>query len=941
MPVSVSGRLVGREAELAVLRGVLTHRPPGTGAAVVLRGEAGVGKSRLVRQALEGAPLGSKVLVGRATEEAGSVPYRALHELAVAAVVSVGVDTAALGPLASPARLLAGLQADGPAESLSPIVAAEAVLALARGADATPPVLVVEDGQWADPDTAAAIEHMVARAGATGVVVIVTIRTGPGEPGASVAERLRLHPGVVDLGLVPLGREEIVELLGECLGQPPPSAFAWFVADRADGLPLLVEALVEGAVAASVLRRTGGRWQVDDSLSDVMPMTFASSVQRRLDRLGPDARLTVEAAALVGRYFGWGDVTAISGLDAGTTRAALRELADAGLIVADKNAAFAFRHALGRDAVLRQLLPSDRQDLARRGVAAIDATTNPALAGSLAELAGDRLAASMHLVSAARRALTVGALTAAEETLWRAWDLHASDEAADSLLETFTLQGRADEAIRLGRALGPRARHPAVALRLAKAALTAGDSVSAAAHLETLRTVPEGDRSAGVHLVAAELALQGGDFSDATAHAERAHEAAVRDGDAASVCEALELAGRAARPFDLAAAESAFERAYGTAVEHGLEPWRLRALQELGTIDLFSTQRVDRLAEARLAATATGAMRTLALVDLHLAGVRMGRWELGEALEAAEESITTSKRFHLPTHGMALVMGGTALALAGRHREAEEAARHAVAVAPDDLDVLAGVEGRMRALAAVVRGDLDGGLRHLDAAMAVARRSAAVALPVRGLWALLTTARAGDGAGHVAIAEVLSGPGLSSPLNRAMLETAQAVRDRAAAAVEPALAKPGAGLWFVAVARLVVADHAARSGWGEPARWAQEALAFFGDASGQERLASSARGVLRRAGVAVPRRGRGEAVVPRGLRAHGVTSREMDVLLLLAEGLTNAEIGERLHLSARTVEKHVSSLLAKTDTRRRAELVAYLGRAAPANGVEQPMPSRL
>ncbi|MFC7655548.1 response regulator transcription factor [Pseudonocardia benzenivorans] len=79
---------------------------------------------------------------------------------------------------------------------------------------------------------------------------------------------------------------------------------------------------------------------------------------------------------------------------------------------------------------------------------------------------------------------------------------------------------------------------------------------------------------------------------------------------------------------------------------------------------------------------------------------------------------------------------------------------------------------------------------------------------------------------------------------------------------------------------------------------------------------------MRRAGVAVPRRGRGDAEVPQPLRALGVTSRETDVLLLVAEGCGNREIAERLFLSPRTVEKHVERLLAKTGSQRRAELVA-------------------
>jgi DNA-binding NarL/FixJ family response regulator len=76
----------------------------------------------------------------------------------------------------------------------------------------------------------------------------------------------------------------------------------------------------------------------------------------------------------------------------------------------------------------------------------------------------------------------------------------------------------------------------------------------------------------------------------------------------------------------------------------------------------------------------------------------------------------------------------------------------------------------------------------------------------------------------------------------------------------------------------------------------------------------------------VPRKGRGEAAVPPELQKLGVTSREMDVLLLLAEGLSNREVGERLFLSPRTVERHVENLAGKVGVHGRSQLVAFAAR---------------
>lgn len=87
--------------------------------------------------------------------------------------------------------------------------------------------------------------------------------------------------------------------------------------------------------------------------------------------------------------------------------------------------------------------------------------------------------------------------------------------------------------------------------------------------------------------------------------------------------------------------------------------------------------------------------------------------------------------------------------------------------------------------------------------------------------------------------------------------------------------------------------------------------------------------LLRAAGRPVPRRGRGGATVPTSFAALGVTSREMDVLELVATGITNRQIGERLFLSPRTVDKHVQRLLGKTGSSNRTALANRLHQDAP------------
>jgi DNA-binding CsgD family transcriptional regulator len=127
--------------------------------------------------------------------------------------------------------------------------------------------------------------------------------------------------------------------------------------------------------------------------------------------------------------------------------------------------------------------------------------------------------------------------------------------------------------------------------------------------------------------------------------------------------------------------------------------------------------------------------------------------------------------------------------------------------------------------------------------------------------------------------------------------------------------------------RLFTCECALKDGWGDPLPHLRVDLVAH-EHNGDDAQARICRDLLRRAG-APTRRGRGDSSVPPSLRRLGVTSREMDVLRLVSSGLSNAEIAQRLYLSPRTVETHVSSLLARTGCRSRQELRGYLDWLTP------------
>ena len=137
--------------------------------------------------------------------------------------------------------------------------------------------------------------------------------------------------------------------------------------------------------------------------------------------------------------------------------------------------------------------------------------------------------------------------------------------------------------------------------------------------------------------------------------------------------------------------------------------------------------------------------------------------------------------------------------------------------------------------------------------------------------------------------------------------------------------------------QVLVSMAAIRDGWGDPAAWLRESEAFFA-AGGYERAARRCRTLIGEAGAPVPRRRADATVVPPSLRALGVTSRELDVLVLVVEGCTTREIADRLYLSPKTVERHLANLFDRTGVRNRADLAEIGPSPRPRRVGDRPIP---
>jgi DNA-binding CsgD family transcriptional regulator len=270
-------------------------------------------------------------------------------------------------------------------------------------------------------------------------------------------------------------------------------------------------------------------------------------------------------------------------------------------------------------------------------------------------------------------------------------------------------------------------------------------------------------------------------------------------------------------------------------------------------------------------------------------------------------------------------MQGFALAHQGRAQEMEGRLSAAEALAPEDRDLRAGAWGIGRALAGLLAEDRDGARQALARARQEAPdQHARILNPYEGPELLLRALAREAGRAEIdaAAAGLVQGarwPELWFGAARAVSRGADGDVAGAQAALDDALAAGNRYPVFSALVQRLVAEAALRDHWGRPQAWLRSADATFtGLRLG--RASTACRTLLKAAGHPAPRRRAAEAALPAALVARGVTTREAEVLDLLADRLSNREIADRLVLSPRTVEKHVAALLAKLGAPDRAGL---------------------
>src|SRR5690348_6349260 len=384
------GPLVGRQVELAALGTALREAARGRGSVVLLTGEPGLGKTRLMQECRRRAARGTRWLEGSSASYASSTPYGLYQQLlANWAGVTPDQPAAVTGPALE--RALAAVRAGdlfpllarmmglppgaalgrmGPGELQKQTFAAWRALAI-RLVAAGPAVLVLEDLHWADP-TSLRLTFDLARlaAGRVGGWRLLILATSRPEAAPALdgleARRLTLEP------LAGAAEEELARSL---MGEGTSREVLDTVLASADGNPLFLEERLSSLLETRALVREQGAWRLSPSAGPQLPQALERMVRSRVDRLSPAARDAVRPASVLGFEFPLSLLAAVCGtgeplgpaLDELRARDLLHEVPGRGEPV------YRFRHALIQEATYNGLLRAERRLLHGRAAWALEA----------------------------------------------------------------------------------------------------------------------------------------------------------------------------------------------------------------------------------------------------------------------------------------------------------------------------------------------------------------------------------------------------------------------------------------------------------------------------------------------------------------------------------------------------------------------------------------
>ncbi|WP_440098029.1 helix-turn-helix transcriptional regulator [Streptosporangium sp. H16] len=962
--------LVGREREIEQLDRRLAAARDGRGGAVFLLGDPGIGKSRLSAECVYQAfDTGMTALRGRGGGFSADIPFKPLCEalLSYTRTKEPPDDPALVPYLPALTKLVPEWRRAGVADHLeSVMVLAEALLRLLAviGRDGGC-LLVLEDLHDADADTLAVVEYLADNLAGVPAFLLANMRSHAG-PARSVAEACAQRRTAALVELAPLPPEQLARLTAACLEVPPddvPEQLLTRLERDTAGIPFVVEELLAAMADVGALEHDGRRWRLNGDPAIDVPTTLVRSITLRAAQLSSSAQELLRMAAVFGSRFPIPTIQEATGLADREVMEFLRAGTGARLITPDDSAGdwYAFRHALMAEALRSSLIPAERASIARRAADALE-RLHPGLPGEWCQIAatlrltaGDTLGAAGLLADAGRRLLDDGAADLAVTLLERSYAMLGSASAdlrarvLQGLLHALTESGQADRAFALTKDL-PISGDPAMTIshemdlrtKLAWVAAEIGGTVDGLAHVAALRRLlrinPDEARTAAIDVIEAQLivpdhgVLQQSPQRMATAEAlvRRAVEVAERVLLPEVACQAWERMAMFSRTRGFDEPERCLTRVVSIADAHGLKLWKLRAMLRLAGNHALRTGERDPLEEVDRVAAQAGAISQVHAARASLVMTAVLRGEYGDAHELAVSCVESTIRLGHTAYTQYLLLAQATLAAHQAKRAGMESALERFRAWGGESSLhMPVVYGLCQAMCALLEED-----RDLCGEMLTRAREWEDDNPTiyyltgrYGLGVLMDVLAGRAGATECDAAETTSAAELA--WNRTFLHLARAVLlgrrgdpegalaafGRAAEAVRPFPLAHHLGLRLVAEAALA-------DGWGEPLVWLRTAEEYFHQA-GIPAVTGACRAMLRGAGAAVAQRRTGREQVPSGLRAQGVSVREYQVLALLAERRGNVDIGKRLFISPRTVEKHVASLLQKMGLPDRAAMYEH------------------
>ncbi len=694
-PSLLSPVFVGRDAELARLQQALDDAAAGEPVVVVLGGEAGVGKSRLVEELGQRASAaGAQLLVGGCIDLGGDgmafAPFVAalrdlIRQRGAAQVAGLAGEGAAelgalLPELATPGSST-GRAADGDRGRLY-----EAVLALLeRVAADRPTVLVLEDLHWADRSTRELLAFVARTSRAARLLVLATYRSDdlhrghPLRPFLAELDRVR---AVQRMELPRLTRSDVAAQLAGISGGTPTPDRVDVVFERSEGNPFFVEEL------SCCTLRTG------------LPDTLRELLLTRVDRLSRPTQGVIRRASILGTRFGYQLLQAISSESDDALLDALREAVEANLLVTELDAdAFAFRHSLLREVLHDDQLPGEHTRLHTRVAEAL--TERPDL------VPADRLQTELahHWYAAHRLALALPAAYAAAQVAERIFAYAEQLRMLERVLELWDVVPDAGERIDADRF--------DLVCQTVTAAHRSGDYERAVAlsdlAVSMVDPTAEPERAARALAVRGRLGKACGrltaddDLWAALRLLPEQPATSLRAEVLGSLAHSMALTGQGDEPLALARA------AVATAQEAADPVAELSAQSTLGMLLVGQGDVEDGLTAARRSvalAEQFGGQFHVARVLTNMSDTLCGLGRYLEAVEAARAGMAVAREVGLTRSFGTLLLGNEAepLLLLGRTGEAEQVLEQAFAATPDAGEST--FLHRLAADVALVHGDL-------------------------------------------------------------------------------------------------------------------------------------------------------------------------------------------------------------------------------------------